>query len=189
MTHDLPVKPPASRSCSYYTLALMVGATLIVSGAVITFFDRNVRTEELAGLYSTAELAAVTLMPYMISAAVAAVTAVGILLVWPWLKLPAAAIAIEWRLREMAAGDLATRIKVPTNNEQMAHLGRELNCAVGELSNTVARWKLMDRAQWDYLEAIRLAADRGDLDEVKRNVEMVQRNFEKIAEIHQRLIT
>jgi methyl-accepting chemotaxis protein len=167
----------------------MAGAALIVSGAVITYFNRNIQTDEMARFYGTVELAAVTLMPYMISAAVAAVTAVGIMLAWPWLKLPAAAAAIEWRLRELGAGDLAARVKVPANNEQMTHLGRELNCAVGELSNTIARWKLMDRAQWDYLEAIRLAAARGDLDEVQRNVELVQRNFEKIAEVHQRLVT
>lgn len=176
-------------SRSYYSLGLMAAAALVVSGAVITFFDRNVRTEELVGFCSTVELAAITLMPYMISAAVAAVTAVGIMLVWPWLKLPSAANAIEWRLREMAVGDLAARLKVATRNEHMARLARELNGAIAELSNTVARWKLVDRAQWDYLEAIRLAAERGDLDEVKRNVELVQNNFDKIAEIHQRLVT
>ncbi len=189
MTHGSPAASSTDCTRPYYSVALMAGAALIVSGAVITFFNGIVRTEDSVGFYSTLELAAVTLTPYMISAAVASVTSVGILMVWPWLKLPAAAGAIELRLREMAAGDLATRIKVPQHNEQMGQLGRELNCALGELSNVVARWKLMDRAQWDYLEAIRLAAARRDLDEVRRNVELVERNFHKIAEIHRKLVT
>jgi len=107
----------------------------------------------------------------------------------PWIRLPDAVHTVQARFREMAAGDLASRIQIQGDGVHARQLARELNCALGDLSAMIARWKLLDRAQWDLVETVRIAAERKDLDEVTRQIKLMEKNFEKIGEVHQELIT
>ncbi|MFH1686960.1 MAG: hypothetical protein ABIE70_05495 [bacterium] len=179
----------SDRNPLWSPLATMSLSTLVVSAAIIVFFEGTGAEGPWARVSGIMSVAAVTLMPYMISAAVAATTAVGIMLIWPWIRIPSALSAVQARLREMAVGDLASRIRISGDNEMVSGLAREINATVGELGNLIARWKLLDRGQWDLLESIRLAATKGDTETIARQVKLLQENFEKIGELHQQIVT
>lgn len=181
--HRLGEKSPLS------SLAIMSLSTLFVSGVIIVFFESTVAEGQWVGVPDKLSMAAVALMPYMISAVVSATTAVGIMMVWPWLKMPSALNTIQIRLREMAMGDLASRIGISDNGEASVGLAREINATVGELGNLIARWKLLDRGQWDLLESVRLAAAKGDTETIIRQVDLLQENFEKIGQMHEKIVT
>jgi methyl-accepting chemotaxis protein len=167
----------------------MVISAVIVSGAIIGSYNLAVNSDHWREIGSGLELIAIIMLPYMISAVVAATTAIGILALLPWIRLPEAVHAVQARLREMAAGDLSSRIRIQGNSVHARQLARELNCALGDLAGVIARWKLLDRAQWDLAEAVRIAAARKDYDEIARQIELIEKNFEKIGELHEQLIT
>ena len=89
----------------------------------------------------------------------------------------------------MAAGDLASRIQIQGNSVHARQLARELNCALGDLAGVLARWKVLDRAQWDLVETARIAAEKNNSEGVLCQIELIEMNLEKIGEIHQQLIT
>ena len=170
------------------TIALLVVSSLVLCLATIAYQGQADIVAEGVLIGNQVMLAVGVLMPYMISAAVAAITAAAVMNLLPWVRLPRDMCVVQARLREMAAGDMAARIRVRGNNEASLRLARELNAAIGELGSLLARWKLLDRGQWDCLEAIRIAAEHGDVAAVRRSVALLQQNFDKIAEMHQQII-
>ena len=171
------------------TMATMALSSIAASAAIIAFSNVAVDSDQWSEIGSTMELMAITLLPYMISAVVAAVTAIGIMAILPWIRLPEAVHTVQVRLREMAVGDLSTRVQIQGDNHHARQLVRELNCAIGDLSGMIARWKVLDRTQWNLLEGVRLAAQKQDHEEVIRQIELIEKNFVKIGEIHQQVIT
>lgn len=170
------------------TIALLVSSGIVLCLATIAYHGQTDILAQGALIGNRVMLAVGVLMPYMISAAVAAITAAAVMNLLPWVRLPRDMSTVQARLREMAVGDVATRIRIHGNNEASLRLAREFNAAVGELGSLLARWKLLDRGQWDCLEAIRIAAEHGDVAAVRKNVALLQQNFDKIAEIHQQVI-
>ncbi len=171
------------------TIGTMILSTIVVSGTLIASFNLAVDSDQWSEIGSQMEVMVITLMPYMISAVVAATTAIGILAILPWIRLPEAVHSVQERLREMAAGDLASRIQIQGTSTHARQLARELNCALGDLAGVLVRWKLLDRAQWDLVETARMAAERNDSEGVLRQIELIEKNLEKIGEVHQQLIT
>jgi len=170
------------------TIAVLIAAALTVAFAVIVYSKSAVGgwSESLG---SSLSLAAVTLVPYMVAAAVAAVTAIAVMNLLPWLKLTSSLQKIEARLKELAVGDLASRVRLSSDNQATQQLAAQLNDTVSELGTLMAKWKLLDRAQWDYLEHLRLAVARRDEEEMDRLIGLLQENLTKIGDLHQRLVT
>ncbi len=173
----------------YVTTSLMAFSAVVLSGAVIACFDRALDRELLADASSSVELAAVTLMPYMISAAVAAITAIGITTILPLMRVSRSLTVLQDRLAEMACGDLASRINVNDGSEHVRLLARELNRATAGVANQITGWKIINRQQWDLLETVRRAVAENDCRKALLAVEQIQANWEKIAAIEERLIT
>ena len=173
----------------YVTTSLMAISAVVLSGAVIVYFNQAFDRESFAHASSSIELAAVTLMPYMISAAVAAITAIGITTILPLMRVSGSLVVLQDRLAEMGCGDLASRIKVDGGSEQVRLLVRELNGATAGVANQIAGWKIINRRQWDLLETVRRAVAENDCREALSAVEQMQTNWEKIAAIEERLIT
>jgi len=167
----------------------MAFSAVVLSGAVIACFDRALDRELLADASSSVELAAVTLMPYMISAAVAAITAIGITTILPLMRVSRSLTVLQDRLAEMACGDLASRINVNDGSEHVRLLARELNRATAGVANQITGWKIINRQQWDLLETVRRAVAENDCRKALLAVEQIQANWEKIAAIEERLIT
>ncbi len=187
---EQPVRHHQEESGRFYgVIALMATSATILSGAIIFYFNHTVNSETIASISNSVQLAAVTLMPYMISAAVAAITAIGIVTILPLTRLPNRLQSFQDRLAGLAAGDLASRIRIEGDHEQIKALSREMNSAIGELGNRVAQLKLINRQQWDLLESIRYQAGRKDTEAVLMHVGQMEKNWEKIAVIEERLVT
>jgi hypothetical protein len=135
------------------------------------------------------ELAALTLMPYMISAAVAAITAIGITTVLPLLRIYRSIQPVQERLHHMAAGDLSSRIQSVRGSSQYCSIANDLNNVISELGHNIAQWKIINRNQWELLQSVRLVAVDLDDKQLLTYLDKMEENWAKIAEIEERLIT
>ncbi len=173
----------------YYTIGLMAVSAVTLSAAVIIYFNDLSNPDLLSEIGSSLELAFVTLMPYMISAAVAAITAIGIVNILPLLRINESIESIRNGLRNMAVGDLSSRIRIEANLPQLRRLSRELNYTSGDLGRKIAEWKLINRQQWDILQGIRAAGENHNDETVLMLVEQMEKNWEKIAAIEEQFKT
>ena len=191
MAHDVTPDKISSdvRSGIFGKMILMSGSAVVLSAATIIYFNSTFAEARLEGVYNSLELAAITLMPYMISAAVAAITAIAILAMMPTVTMSRPAEAVCNRLRLMAIGDLETKIPIQGHAPAMHHVVNELNVATTSLGNLVAQWKLINRQQWELLEAIRGITIVNNNGQIVKIVEQMESNWEKIAEIESQLIT
>jgi hypothetical protein len=170
-------------------ISIMAGATLILCGAIIVFFNRMVPPESYTEFPNSIALAANTLLPYMISAVVAAITAIGIITILPVLKGFGSARVIQDRLRDMAQGNLVSTLQLKDDSGQLRGLVSELNGTIRILGREIGDLKMINRHQWQVLEMIRVAAQDKDCASVLRGVELMEKNWDKIAEIEERLMT
>lgn len=171
----------------YKTMVLMVSTAVILSAAVIIYFQQvaELGTFDVGG---QVQLLTATLLPYLISAAIAAVTAIGILTMLPAVRACAPAQLITYRLKELREGNLQSTVKIGTNH-QLQDLASELNMAISSLGGQLTKLKVVNRQQWRVLCQIRTAAMAGNNDEVVKRVEEMERNWVKIAEIEEKLMT
>jgi len=166
-----------------------MGCSAILASASIIFYFNNVLSAGVAVEFlSQAELAAVTLMPYMISAVIAAITAIGVMTILPATRYVDPSLQLVACLREMAEGDLSVRARLHTN-DQLRDVANELNTTIAHLGSLIAQCKIINRAQWGVLCRIRMSAEHGDCDDVLHFVEEMEKNWDKIAEIESSLIT
>lgn len=171
------------------TIWVLASSALVLSIAVVVFFNQVSDRELMASIYSEVAIAAITIMPYMISAAVAALVAVAIMRILPMAGLNRELEQLSLHLREMASGDLHGRIKMRSMNPQIQQLANDLNLCVDELSRRVADMKIINRRQWDILEVIRHESVRTASAELINNIEQMQTNWEKLAEVEGQIVT
>ena len=173
----------------YGRIGIMAGAAVVLSGAIIVYFNRYSESHYADGLGTYAVMAVDSLMPYMISAVVAAITAIGIITIIPLLSGYRSTKIIQERLRYMADGDLSSKVYINEKNSHLSGLVHELNGTVERLGHEIAEWKIINRSQWEHLEMIRMAVLRKDFDTILENVEIMEKNWEKVAGIEQKLMT
>jgi len=189
-TEDFHQNPDSPRfSWLYGRIGIMAGAAVVLSAAIIIYFNRYSESRSADGIGSFAVMAVDSLMPYMISAAVAAITAIGIITIIPLLSGYRSTKIIQERLRYMADGDLSSKVYINDKNSHMSGLVHELNSTVEVLGHEIAEWKIINRSQWEHLEMVRMALHRKDFDTILENVEIMERNWEKVAGIEQKLLT
>ena len=173
----------------YPTIGLMAGSAVALSAAVIVYSNDIFNPELLGEISGSFELALLTLMPYMISAAVAAITAIGIVNILPLTRMSESIESIQLRLREMAVGDLASRVRIEANLPQLRRLSRELNYTSGDLGRRIAEWKVINRQQWEILQGVRTAGKKENHEAVLMLVEQMEKNWQRIAAIEERFTT
>lgn len=173
----------------YKRVFLLSGAAVILSAATISFFNTTLGAAQFEQMYSGAALAAITLMPYMISAAVAAITAIGVMAIVPTVGLMVPAESIRERLHALSEGDLASRLAIKSRSPYMQSIISELNLATTTMGHHVARLKLINRQQWELLEAMREITVVSNQAQLVVLIEQMERNWEKIAEIEDTLTT
>jgi len=170
------------------TVAVMAGSAICLSAAIIVYFNTLYSPDDMAFMSNRLELAAVTLMPYMISAVVAAITAIGIIALWPSVTSVSPSEKIISRLRGLSSGDLSTKLSV-RGAHNLGEIAVELNQAVGSLNGQVAQLKVINRQQWDYLCEIRTAAETNNCAAVMNGIAKMEQNWEKLAAIEAELTT
>ncbi|MBD3258822.1 HAMP domain-containing protein [candidate division GN15 bacterium] len=131
------------------------------------------------------QLAVQTLMPYMISAVIAAITAIGVMTILPTTRVVEPTRQLVIRLNEVAAGDLTTRVRLHAD-DPLREVANSFNAAVGEMGSQIAAWKVINRQQWGVLCHIRHAVEMGNMQEALQHVKQMERNWDKIAEIEER---
>ena len=170
-------------------IALLIGSAITLSGATIITFQMTLSKADLVPVFDGVEYAALTLLPYMISAVVAAITAVGVMALIPAMQLQQPANEVRERLQSLSEGDLASKI---TTREKIPHIQElvyELNLATSGLSHDIAQWKVINRQQWELLEAMREITVVSNQRQLVQIIEQMERNWEKIAVIEDRLKT
>ncbi len=181
-TIELPAK-----SRWYKAIAVMAAAALTVSTAVILLYEPSTLAQSSASA-GQMSLFVNSMLPFMISAVVAALTAIGILSVAPILKAYDPACMILTRLRGLRGGDLSTRLRLRPDH-QLRALAGELNLAVIEVGRQVAQLKTINRRQWDVLQDIKTAVAEDDIDQAMLQVRIMENNWERLAEIEESLVT
>jgi len=192
MTDDLTIRtqqPYPGAAGFYPTIGLMAGSAVAVSAAVIIFFNDLFDVETLGRVRDSFQVAVLTLVPYMISAAVAAITAIGIVNILPLTRMSEPLDMLQVRVREMAVGDLASRVNIEANHPQLRRLSRELNYTAGDLGRRIAEWKVVNRQQWEVLQSMRAAGESENNEAVLLLVEQMEKNWQKIAAIEEQFIT
>lgn len=193
MVEDHSAVGPADRTRSektrlYSRILLLTGSAVIICAAVITYFNAADSGSLLANVGSAVDLALVTLLPYMISAVVAASTAIAVLAILPAVRSVDPTERVLDRIKELGAGNLASRLNIASEG-RLKEIVAELNYAVGNLGHHISTLKIVNRQQWGSLCRIREAAQQGDTQTVLRHVEEMEKNWRKIAEIEQQLTT
>jgi len=171
-----------------YRRAVFMGlCAVFASAAIIAYYDRSVTQVSSTGALAAMELPFMTLMPYLISAVIASLTAIGVMSILPNAKVAAPAQQIVTRLREISDGDLTVRVRL-NSDDPLKEVGMAFNAAATGLSGRVAHWKVVDRQQWGVLCRIRQAIEEGDREEALRFVSEMEQNWDRIADIEQQLI-
>ena len=192
MSEDLTVRThqpyPGGAGC-YPTIGLMAVSAVALSAAVIIYFNDVFDESLLSEVGGSFRIAILTLMPYMISAAVAAITAIGIVNIYPLIRISDSLDVLQNHVRDMEVGDLASRVRIEARLPQLRRLSRELNCTAGDLGRRIAEWKVINRQQWEILQSVRAAGESENHEEVLLLVEQMEKNWRKIAAIEEHFIT
>jgi hypothetical protein len=96
---------------------------------------------------------------------------------------------VQERLHRLAEGDLVTPVTVTRLDMQMKGIAHELNRSIGHLGKSLAELKVINRQQWDYLESIRVSLERGEINSAMTALQIMEKNWQRIAEIEQRMET
>ncbi len=192
MSEDLTVRthqPYPGDTGFYPTIGLMAVSAVALSAAVIIYFNDLFDESLVSEVGGSFQIAILTLIPYMISAAVAAITAIGIVNIYPLIRISDSLDVLQNHVREMAVGDLVSRVRIESNNPQLRRLSRELNYTAGDLGRRIAEWKVINRQQWELLQSVRAAGESENHDQVLVLVEQMEKNWRKIAAIEEQFIT
>ncbi len=173
----------------YKQIWLMAGGAVLLSAMTIIYYSYKWYYEQLEHVVNTFEVAAITLMPYMISAVVAAITTIGIREILPILRSAQVARHIQARAKLLAEGDLTTVSRIECDNEQLKDIATQLNYAIGFIGSSIAQWKIINRQQWDLLENIKQATARGEHSRALKMIEKMEENWRMTATIENRFRT
>ena len=174
---------------TYATVGLMISSALALSVAIIYGSQHGLLNGSADGMITSVELAAVTLMPYMISAAVAAIVAIAVMNVLPYGRVTDDAERIRFRLEQMADGDLSSTLRLHSGSKEMLAVAGQLNRVSNNMANNIAKLKILNRKQWGLLDNLRLAITEGDSKGTIDYLTQMEINWEEISQTEQKLIT
>ena len=166
---------------------LSVAATVVCAALIIMYADWA-DGSVLAEVSTLLEAGIRVFLPYMLSAVVAAITAIAIMAILPAARDIDPAEHILGRLRDLNAGNLATRMSLPSGG-QFREIAYELNQAVGNLNQQVSTLKVVNRQQWELLGDIRSSVESGNSQLAIQCLDEMEKNWGKIAEIEKGLMT
>ena len=172
----------------YRVSALMAFSGIFISAVIVSYSNMTSNSEVLIQVYDKIQISLVALMPYMISAAVAAITAIGILTILPSARVIDPVGKLLFRIRGLAMGDLHSSVKI-TGNSHMKEVARELNIAIGNINSEISELKILNRQQWGLLCEIRMWAENNNCETILMYIQEMERQWDKIAEVEERLMT
>lgn len=170
-----------------YRAVLFMGMSALMTSAAIIAYSNHVQEASSQELLNGVNLVISTLIPYMISAVIAAMTAIGVMTILPTTRVVEPTKQIVARLNDVARGDMTTRVRLHAD-DPLKDVANSFNNAVADLGNQIAQWKVINRQQWGVLCHIRHAIEMGKPDEALNFVGQMERNWDKIAEIEEKFV-
>lgn len=172
----------------YWTVSFLMLSAVAASATIIYYFNETIFGQSLDNVSGRVETTMLTLMPYAISAIIAAITAISVTTILPVTRSIQPGRELVERLQQMERGDLATKLRVG-GNHQLREIVAEMNFATQSVGSMVTQIKVINRRQWGVLCRIRLALEEGRTDEALRSIAEMERNWDKMAEVEDRLLT
>ena len=170
------------------TLTVLLSG-LVLSAAIIIYSNYTLRYDALIELYSSFELELLTILPYMLAAVVAAITALAVIHLVPNMRTKFYADILKDRIIELGRGDLVSTTKYEISDPNLKPMAKELRNAIGVLNNSVANLKIINRQQWEYLQSIKQALLKEDCGDIRLYVSKMEANWDKIVEIEETIET
>ncbi len=164
-------------------------AAVLLSVGIIWFHNRVLFNDQIYVLYSQVELAGITFMPYLISGAIAGLTALYLLHYIPAEKSKLPSHQIAARIRKLGEGDLVTFTRIYSENQEVNDIARELSFAVAQLNSQMAQMKIINRQQWGLVQEIKVSASKSDSEATLLHIEKIEENWIKTAEIEELIKT
>lgn len=172
----------------YFRIGAMLVTTILVCSTLVFYFGNQVVDTLAAGVATIADIAIASIMPYLFAAAIAGMTAMAITTILPTAQSIEPQEMILHRLRELSAGDLSSKEKIPATGA-MREIATELNQGIGMLRHQVTAWKIINRQQWSTLCNIRDAVERGNTEMALSYIEQMEKTWQKTAEVEKKLLT
>jgi len=193
MSHIAVLNPPVSSGSSaraglYVRVAVLLTASVTICATLIIRYTDWQAGSFMAEFSSLLDIGINTLLPYMISAVVAAITAVAIMAILAAKPMADPSTRIVERLRGLVDGDLSSRVSVKADGS-LREVSYELNRAVATLNAQVSKLKVLNRQQWESLCDIRSAVEAQDCPAAIRHIDNMEQNWTRIAEIEKSLMT
>jgi hypothetical protein len=186
-SQELETRLPIEKKILYRNMSIMGITAVVLSAAVIAFVNGLTSYDVWDNALGRMELAAATVMPYMISALIAAITAIAIVTMLPFFKVLGILTSVHHRIHLLSNGDICS--KIPVGKGSHHEIAMTLNDAVDKLATRISQMKAINRKQWDLLEMIRMSAQKDDLDRTMTIIEEMEENWVKVAKIEEQLIT
>jgi DNA-directed RNA polymerase subunit L len=164
-------------------------SAILTSAVVIIFYNNNTSEANLNHFGNAFEVAALTLMPYMISAVIAAITVLCILNIIPTVRNHEIARQICDRLRAVSKGDLTGETVVKQSEKYMEDIVYEMNYSINHLNHTISKMKIINRQQWDILQTIKDSTFSNNTKMVMDMIDKMEENWNKIAELEETIKT
>lgn len=178
---------PIEKRVLYRAISIMGITAVVLSAAVIAFVNGLASYDVWDNVLGQMELVAISIMPYMISAVIAAITSIAIVTMLPFFKVLGIMSSVHHRLHLLSNGDLCS--KIPAGKGSHQEIALTLNDAVDKLASRVSQMKAINRKQWDLLEMIRMSAQKDDLARALEIIDEMEENWVKVAKVEEHLIT
>ncbi len=193
MSKSITINRTESNVFSNFQIIKEVGflslVVILLSLGIIWFYNRVLFTEEVYDIYSQLEIAGITLMPYMISGAIAALSALYITYYIPAEKCKIPSHQIAMRIRKLGEGDLVSFARIHSDNQEINDIARELSFAVAQWNSQMSQMKIINRQQWDLIQEIKQSAAKNDNKSILLHMEKIEENWIKTAEIEELIKT
>lgn len=183
--HEATLQIPSAhqyRVRIYGQMAIIALSAVLASGALITYGDMTMLNDTVIDAYGRVQLTITMLLPYMICAVIAAITALAVMHMFPATRELDTAEQVVTRLRAMSEGDLNARAKI-IGHGQYRDIAFEMNVASSSIAHKITQWKLINRQQWLTLCQVRAAVENGRREEAIRYIAMMEEDWTKMAEV------
>lgn len=180
-------KMPLETKALFRTIGILGFSAVTLSAAVIAYFNGLFLNDSIINVMGQIELLTTSVMPYLISAVIAAITASSINTIIPFFKILSVQAQVHNRLELLAKGDLCS--KIPAGRGQSAKIAHTFNDAVDHLASRVSQLKAINHKQWDLAETIRMSAKKGDFTIVLQAVDQMEENWKRASKIEDQLST
>lgn len=164
-------------------------SAIFTSAIVISFYNNKTSVEDLKLFGNALEVASLTLIPYMVSAVIAAITVLCIMHIVPVARNHEVAREICERLRMVSNGDLTGETVIKQSEKYMDDIVYEMNYSISHLNHTISKMKIINRQQWDILQTIKNSTISNNTKMVLDMIDKMEENWKKIAEIEETIRT